>query len=80
MFLKITSTSTINIPLQWGVTHFVGLDFRYKIVQIGSELKLGTPKFQNWGERVPDNYDYNAQLGCSDFRATNLRFFIGVKF
>ena len=63
-----------------GVTHFVGLDFRYKIVQIGSELKLGTPKFQNWGERVPDNYDYNAQLGCSDFRATNLRFFIGVKF
>lgn len=63
-----------------GVAHYVGLSFSYKILQVGSELKLGTPVFQNWGERNADNYDYNAQLGYSKFRATNLRFFVGVKF
>lgn len=63
-----------------GVTHFAGLAFRYKIFQVGSEVKLGTPNFQNWGERKQDVFDYNNQRGYSTFRTSNLRFFVGVKF
>lgn len=72
-----------NTYFDFGLSHFVGVAYRWKFLQAGAEFNIAKLKRMDWGNSTADDEgNVNVVIGESTTKVNrnNLRIFLGFKF
>ncbi len=71
-----------DLEAEFGLSHYIGGAFRYKIFQVGVEYNIAKPKSVDWFDdnKNTNNQYFNLSNGVSHTRRNSFRIFLGFKF